>query len=142
MNKDILILGKGFIGLRLQQELGFSLTAKEIKTFADVYSLVKKYKPKVLINCIGNTGTGNVDGCEKAKDFTLLANTYVPILLADVALRERIKLVHISSGCIFHYKLGQANPINESAEPDYHDLFYSRSKIICRERFSQAGKNA
>jgi len=129
MNKDILILGKGFIGVRLQQELNCPISAKRIEKFDDVYGLIKRYRPKVLINCIGHTGAGNVDGCEKALDKTLYANTYIPLLLADIALRQNIKLVHISSGCIYHYTYGKSRPVVESMDPDYYELYYSRTKI-------------
>jgi len=129
MNNDILILGKGFIGERLQQELDCRISAKRIESFADVLALIDEFNPKILINCIGHTGAGNVDGCEQALDKTLFANTYIPILLADICLRKKIKLVHISSGCIYHFEYGRSKPIVESSDPDYYELYYSRSKI-------------
>jgi nucleoside-diphosphate-sugar epimerase len=59
----------------------------------------------------------------------LFANSYVPILLAEAALRNKIKLVHISSGCIYNFDYHKQKPITEDSIPDYFDLFYSRSKI-------------
>lgn len=140
MKNKILILGKGFIGTRLQEELSCDISAARIATFADITAQIQKYKPQILINCIGHTGAGNVDGCESALDKTLSANTYVPILLAEAAYRNKIKLVHLSSGCIFHYNYGKQPPITENPIPDYYDLYYSRTKIytenVLRE-FSQ-----
>jgi 3,5-epimerase/4-reductase len=49
--------------------------------------------------------------------------------MAEVALRNKIKLIHISSGCIYHYNYAQGNPIKEKKFPDFFDLYYSRSKI-------------
>ncbi len=129
MNKDILILGKGFIGSRLQQALNCRISGKIITSLADAEKEILKIKPKVIINCIGATGKRNVDDCELAKDEVLFANTYLPIILAEAALRNNIKLVHISSGCIYHYDYAKDNPITEEKIPDYFDLYYSRSKI-------------
>ena len=129
MNKKILILGKGFIGERLQKEFGCAISGEPIKSFADAEKIVRKYNPKVIINCIGVTGKRNVDDCELDQDATLLANSFVPLILAEIALRNNIKLVHISSGCIYHYDYKKNSPLSEDKIPDYLDLFYSRSKI-------------
>ena len=117
------------IGRRLQEGLRCPVSTTRISTFQDALEVIQKHKPKVLINCIGHTGAGNVDDCERALDKTLTANTLVPILLAEVALRHHIKLVHISSGCIYHFQYGQHRPIQESRSPDYYNLYYSRTKI-------------
>ena len=129
MNNKILILGKGFIGERLQKELDCKIDGAMINCFSDAEKLVKQYSPKVIINCIGITGRGNVDGCELEKDATLLANSFVPVILAEVCLRNKIKLVHISSGCIFNYDYKKNNLIRESSTDYFFKLFYSRSKI-------------
>lgn len=129
MNKKILILGKGFIGQMLQKEFNCAITGSKIKSYNDAESLVKKYTPKIIINCIGVTGRSNVDDCEKDKDAVLLANSFIPIILAEVALRRNIKLVHISSGCIFNYDFKKDAPIQENSQNYFFKLFYSRSKI-------------
>lgn len=136
MNKQILILGKGFIGKRLQGEFKCRIADDFIGTLSDAERLVKKYKPKIIINCIGITGKRNVDDCEQELDATLLANSFVPVILAEVALRHNIKLVHISSGCIYHYDYKKDRPITEAKTPDFFDLFYSRTKI-----YSEAALN-
>ena len=129
MNKKILILGKGFIGSRLREELKCAITNKKIYSFYDAERIIKKHKPKILINCIGYTGKTRVDDCEIDKDKTLMAYTFVPILLAETALRNKIKFVQISSGCIYNYDYSFNRPIKEEEKPDYFNLFYSRSKI-------------
>ncbi len=122
-------MGRGYIGERLKSELKASLSKKKIRSFQDADKEICRYNPKILVNCIGHTGAKNVDGCELDRDKTLLANTFIPQLLAEVALRRGIKLVHISSGCIFHYDYGKDEPLSEDKTPDFFDLFYSRSKI-------------
>lgn len=128
MKDKILILGKGFIGNRLQEAFNCEISDKKIYSFKDAQNEIKKFSPNIVINCIGHIG-GNVDDCELDKDKTLLANTFVPIILGEVALRNNIKLVHISSGCIFHYDYEHGKPIDENKIPDFFELFYSRTKI-------------
>jgi 3,5-epimerase/4-reductase len=133
VNKKILIFGKGFIGARLQAELNCAITDRMILSLKDAQEEIDKYKPKVIINCIGYTGTRNVDDCELDKDATLTANTFVPIYLAEISLRNKVKLVHISSGCIYHYDYKRDKPITEKEAPDFFDLYYSRTKIYAEQ---------
>jgi len=133
MKNKILILGKGFIGSRLQEEFKCNVSERIIRTFAEAEEEVKKFNPSIIINSIGYTGARNVDDCELDKDMTLTANTFLPLILAEVALRNNIKMVHISSGCIFHYDYSKDVPIDEEKIPDYFDLFYSRSKIYSEQ---------
>ncbi|MBM3251660.1 MAG: sugar nucleotide-binding protein [Candidatus Omnitrophica bacterium] len=128
MDKKILILGKGFIGTRLQDGLGCEISDELIDSYNNVEAVFRKHKPQIIINAIGYIGT-NVDACEKDLDKTLSSNTFIPILLAEAALRNNIKLVHISSGCIYHYDYSEDTPINEDKLPDFFELFYSRTKI-------------
>ena len=133
MNKDILIFGKGFIGQKLQKYLDCNITEKMVNSFSDAYEEVEKNDPKVIINCIGYTGKNNVDDCEKEKNETLSANTFIPIILAEIAFRKKIKLVHISSGCIYHFNYKNQAPITEEVIPDFFSLFYSRTKIYAEK---------
>jgi 3,5-epimerase/4-reductase len=128
MNNKILILGKGFISTRLQEAFDCDISDKKIYSFKDAEEEIKRFKPKTIINSIGYIGR-NVDDCELDKDKTLMANVFVPIMLGEVALRNNIKLVHISSGCIYNFDYQKDEPIDEEIAPDFFDLFYSRSKI-------------
>lgn len=129
MKNDILVAGEGFIGTRLKEELGCAASGKIIKNFEDAQQLIMEFSPKVLINCIGFTGGKNVDGCESDKDMTMEANVFVPALLAEACIRNNVKFVHISSGCIFHYDYTKDEPLKEDKRADFFELFYSRSKI-------------
>lgn len=129
INKKILILGKGFIGERLQKALNCPAIDVFIKSYEDAQAIIAQYHPKIIINCIGMTGKSSVDDCELDIDGVLLGNSFVPVILAEVALRNNIKLVHISSGCIFNYDYKKNKPIDEQSEDYYFKLFYSRSKI-------------
>ena len=125
----ILVLGRGYLGEKVARELGASITGRHISSYAGAESEIKKFRPKVIINCIGVTGRRNVDDCELKKDKALVANSFLPLILAEVALRNKIRLVHISSGCIFHYDYSKDSPITEEGQPDFFGLFYSRTKI-------------
>lgn len=140
MSKKILIFGKGFIGERLNESLRCDITAQKVYRYEDVQKEIDKYKPNVVINAIGVTGKNNVDDCEKEFDRTITANTLVPILFAEAAHRNKIKLVHLSSGCIYHYSYGKQKPISETLVPDYYDLYYSRSKIYAELVLNEMAK--
>lgn len=129
MNKKILILGKGFIGERLQKALNCQITDCLIRSYKDAEKIIKRYNPKIIINCIGMTGKRNVDDCELDIDGVLLANSFIPVMLSEIALRNNMKLVHISSGCIFNFDYDKDKPIKEESENYFFQLFYSRSKI-------------
>lgn len=128
MNTKILILGEGFIGDRLKEEFNCASSDKKIYSYKDAEGEINRFNPEIIINCIGHTGR-NVDECELDKDKALMANTFIPVILGEVALRYGIKLVHISSGCIYHFDYSKDEPITEDKIPDYFELFYSRTKI-------------
>jgi len=129
MKDKILILGKGFIGSRLQEEFKGEVSDRMIISYKDAEDEIKRFNPQIIINCIGITGKNNVDDCEKVLDEALMANTFVPVILAEVALRFKIRLIHISSGCIYHFDYSKDASIDENKMPDYFELFYSRTKI-------------
>lgn len=141
MNNEILIFGEGFIGKKLQAGLNCQITGKRINNLSDVLEEVDKLNPKIIINCIGYAGKNNVDDCEKNKDKAIFANTYLPILFAESALRKNIKLIHISSGCIYNFDY-KREPITELDQPDFFDLFYSRTKIYAEKALSSLFEKA
>ncbi len=129
VKNKILILGNGYIANKLQQAWNCPIYDKRISSYKDALAAFQKHKPNVLINCIGHTGARNVDDCELDIDKCLLANTMIPVWLGEVAFRNPVKLVHISSGCTYHYDYSKKKPITEKDIPDYYKLFYSRTKI-------------
>lgn len=128
MKDKILIFGKGFIGTRLQGGFGCAISDKKIYSYSDAESQIKRFKPKTIINSIGYIGR-NVDDCELDKDKALMSNAFAPLILGEIAVRYKIKLVHISSGCIYRFDYLKDKPINEEKVPDFFELFYNRTKI-------------
>lgn len=140
MKRRILVMGAGFMGKQISGALGAEVSDKRISSLDDACAEIEKYKPTVLINCIGSTGKRNVDDCELEKDKALTANTFVPIILAEACLRAGVKLVHISSGCIYHFDYEKQKPITEDDIPDFFGLYYSRTKIYAERALDVMAK--
>jgi len=136
----ITVFGNGYIGSQIAKHLECDVVDTKIKSYKDMEKAFDGKKPDVIINAIGVTGTPNVDACEKDVDGTLLANSFVPIILAEYCHRNGIKFVHISSGCIFHHNYTKDEPIKDDDYPDYFDLFYSRTKIYSEMAIRQMCK--
>ncbi|MCX5712066.1 MAG: sugar nucleotide-binding protein [Candidatus Omnitrophica bacterium] len=132
MNNKILIFGNGYIANRLKDELGAEIYDGKINFFKDAQSAIEKFSPKIIINAVGYIGR-NVDDCELDKEKTLLANTFVPFILAEAAYRNNARYIHISTGCIYHYDYSKDTPLGEELTPDFFQLFYSRSKIYSEQ---------
>lgn len=133
VNRRVLVFGNGFIGRRLQEAYGCSMSEIRIQTIDDIIGEIEKYKANVIINCIGYTGGENIDACDLSPHMALNANSYIPLLFAEACIRSEVKLVHISSGCIYHYDYETDIPITECRPPDFLDLYYSRTKIYAEQ---------
>lgn len=136
MNRKILILGNGFIGQKLKEAFDCGLSTRKIFAYKHAEEEIKKFHPRIIINCIGSTGKSSVDDCEADIDAALSANTFVPLILAEAAVRNKIKLVHISSGCIYHFDHSKDHSLTEEDIPDFFDLYYSRTKIYAERALS------
>lgn len=139
MEDKILILGNGFIANRLHDELKYRISGRKIYSYKDAEEEIRRFNPKIIINCIGYVGS-NIDECEKDLDKALIANTFIPIILGEVAIRNNIRLIHISSGCIYHYDYSKDSPIDENRPPDFFELFYSRTKIYSDQALAVLSK--
>jgi UDP-glucose 4,6-dehydratase len=128
----VFTLGKGFISDHLE----YPNIADRMDTSSKAIKLwIDKYKPEVLINCIGKTGRPNVDWCESNQEETAKMNTAFPILLADVCQEKSIHLIQMGSGCIFFGPSPHALSTLDSGwtETDFANpqSFYSKSKYAC-----------
>lgn len=93
----IFTLGKGFIS----DHLPYPKILERIDLF-NIGIVLDKYRPDVIINCLSRTGSPNIDWCEKNKLETYIANTTIPLLLAEICQQRNIRLLQLSSGCIFY----------------------------------------
>lgn len=128
-----IILGDGYIAYKIKSYFNFPIVKNRINFYEDVECVIEEFKPECIINCIGFTGYQNVDDCENDINKTLQSNVMVPLLLAEACMKYKIKLIHISSGCIYNYDHDMMAPLSETAFPTFFDLAYSRSKFYAEE---------
>lgn len=135
---NILILGKGYIGTALHDELsGASEHNVDWKSRSELPYDDKRYLSSyvegmfdVVINASGYTGRPNVDACENNRDDTWYYNVKVPGIIAETCRRHNIKFIHISSGCIYD---GYEKEYTELDEPNFglkenNSSWYSKTK--------------
>lgn len=77
------------------------ITDRLIPQYEQIKTVIEKYKPDVLINCIGYCGNTTIDDCELDLKRTFDTNTLIPIILGSICEELHIRFVNISSGCIF-----------------------------------------
>ena len=116
MNK-VIVLGNGYIGKKVYNHLTSTMTDFDVITMSKYYYqdpvLLKEslfnslktefnnHEQKWLVNCVGYTGKPNVDACESDKQTCWDLNVTFPTILADFCLQNNIKVINISSGCIY-----------------------------------------
>ena len=116
MNK-VIVLGNGYIGKKVYNYLTSTMTDFDVITMSKYYYqdpvLLKEslfnslktefnnHEQKWLVNCVGYTGKPNVDACESDKQTCWDLNVTFPTILADFCLQNNIKVINISSGCIY-----------------------------------------
>lgn len=124
----IAILGAGYIGKELSQELkNAELVRVDIRDIENVRSVLSAKKASVVINAAGKTGVPNVDWCESHLTETFDANTIGALNVAKVCADLGAHLIHLGSGCVFY---GESPRPGGWREDDYAnpESTYSRSK--------------
>ena len=117
----MLVLGDGLLGNAFKPFAKVLAKSEcDITARSDVEQALDKYQPKVLINCAGivpkhPSGMMNM----------FQVNAYAPHLLEIECQRRGIKLVHISTNCVF----GKDGPYSEYSETHPTDL-YGMSKLL------------
>lgn len=93
-------------------------------------NLLLKNNVTHVFNCAGYTGKPNVDACELNKDATLLANAILPKQIADVCKSYGIRLIHVSSGCIYNDVCCERAlpPLKEYTEQDAPNFCFNSNK--------------
>jgi dTDP-4-dehydrorhamnose reductase len=143
--KNILLLGKGYIGSSLsdylvsKSDIKSNIYSKKDLNYLD-FNTLNKYlqqnqsiKIDYIINCAGYTGRPNVEGCENDKETCWKYNVKLPIVLTEIASYWNIPIIHISSGCVY---TGYEKDFSEDDEPNFgihnkDSSFYSKTKHAC-----------
>ena len=132
------VFGKGFLGTRIAEELGYKLVGREInplhlRILAD---FLDSEKPDIVINAIGKTGRPNIDWCEDHKAETMESNVTVAINLATECSKRGIYLVYLGSGCIYEGD-NKGRGFSEEDEPNFFGSFHSKTKIIAEKALKE-----
>lgn len=142
----VVLLGSGFIGSSLSEHLndrGCNLTTIN-RTQLDytepkqLEHTLKTLGCTVLINCTGYTGVPNVDACELDKENCYFYNVTLPLRMVKICEKLGIKLVNVSSGCIY---TGYTKNFTETDIPNFgiynpDSSFYSKTKHICENNLA------
>lgn len=139
----IVVLGKGYVGTALTKCL---MTCYDVchlcKSDIDYTdrSVLFKYLTsgegqgaRYVINTCGYTGRPNVDACEDNISDTWHYNVVVPVNIQKTCKDAGVKMIHISSGCIYD---GYSKNFTEDDEPNFGLLnpdssWYSKTKHAC-----------
>lgn len=138
----VLILGDGYVGGALARCLSTCYTVTLLKKnqldYTDrstLFMYLNKQDEKFafVINTCGYTGRPNVDACEDNIEDTWFYNVVVPVNIQKVCKDSGVKLIHVSSGCIYN---GYDKEYTEDDEPDFGLLnpessWYSKTKHAC-----------
>ncbi|OGZ05837.1 MAG: hypothetical protein A2845_03465 [Candidatus Lloydbacteria bacterium RIFCSPHIGHO2_01_FULL_49_22] len=122
---NITVYGGGFLGKLIATELNATLDDRHISSQADLEG--SSTIPDIIINAAGKTGRPNVDWCEDHKDETYAANVTLVKIFAEHAKKHHIKLVHLSSGCIYEGD-NNGKGFSEDDAPNFAGSYYSYTK--------------
>lgn len=124
----LLFGSRGYIGMQVQRKFPGAIPSNvDIADPAAVAEELDHVKPDIVINCVGKTGTPNVDWCEDHKEETFRSNVTGPIVLMEECRKRGVYWVHIGSGCIFSGDNG-GKGFSEDDQPNFQGSFYSRTK--------------
>lgn len=87
-----------------------------------VSKIIETVKPDVLINCIGILNKV----AEDKKALAVLINSYLPHYLNELSEKEKFKLIHVSTDCVFD---GEEGKYTEDSHKNATD-FYGQSKAL------------
>tara|TARA_X000001036_G_scaffold404678_1_gene412122 strand:+ start:387 stop:1283 length:897 start_codon:yes stop_codon:yes gene_type:complete len=72
------------------------------KDFVKLEELIDRSKPKIIINCIGVLISGSLKNQKRAK----YINAHFPHLVKKICKKNKSKMIHISTDCVFSGKKG------------------------------------
>jgi len=124
----ILIFGNGWIGNKfIERYPEARMSSIIIEKPGDMAKVLEREVPEAVINCAGLTGSPNVDWCETHQYETMMANTWLPILMANECHKNDVHFTHLSSGCIFY---GESPDPKGWLESDFPNpaAYYSKTK--------------
>jgi dTDP-4-dehydrorhamnose reductase len=130
----IIVIGTGFVAqayLRCLYYLGYhplvlSRSWLDYTNDHEFEFVINSYKPDVVINCAGYTGSNTVDDCETNARECMAVNSGLTARITRSCSKFKIPLIYISSGCMFN----GAGPFDECSALNFYDNEYQNSKRI------------
>ena len=92
----------------------------------EVEDIIVSEKPDIIINCIGML----IRSSKQHPDQTIYGNAYFPHLLKKICERNSIKLIHISTDCVFSGKTGRYSEYSFKDATDIYGHSKSLGEII------------
>jgi dTDP-4-dehydrorhamnose reductase len=143
MTRRALLFGaSGQVGTALQQTIPPSWTVAahdletDIRQEAAVAAAIDRERPDVIINCAAFT---NVDGAESNEKDAHEVNAIAPGIIAGVAARAGVRVIHISTDYVFD---GQAHTPYPPDAPTSPLNVYGRTKLEGEERVRRAAPSS
>jgi dTDP-4-dehydrorhamnose reductase len=94
----------------------------DVKKQVEIEHMIDQLRPDYLVNCIGvlvrESETNRLDA--------IWCNAYLPNLLSDICRNRSVKLIHLSTDCVFSGKNG---PYAENSICDGNG-YYDRTKVL------------
>jgi dTDP-4-dehydrorhamnose reductase len=94
----------------------------DLESLEEIKKLIDSIKPDIIVNCTGVL----VKASEQNKRQAVWLNAFLPRYLSDLCIGNRIRLIHLSTDCVFS---GKSGPYTETSYRD-GDAFYDRSKAL------------
>lgn len=113
--------------------LSESLVKNNNLDLSNLKKIIKSFKPKYIINCIGITKARR----ENKKILNVINGTF-PRKLGNYLATKNIKLIHFSTDCVFNGKKGfytendTPNAIDSYGKSKLHGEFMSKNSIVFR----------
>ena len=121
-----IILGNGLLGSEIHKETNWVTVSRQdgfdFNDEYDILSVIEKYKPTTIINCIANTNTYSED-----KELHWKTNYESLAFLVDTCVKRNIKLVHISTDYVY---TGSKTGASEKDIPVHCNSWYGYTKLI------------
>ena len=112
--------------LAFRKKLNESTIILDITDKDSLVRIINKIKPEVIINCTGILLNGAKDNPANA----IYVNAYFPHLLCSIANEIRVKLIHISTDCVFSGIKGNYQPDDPKDAQDIYGMSKALGEII------------
>ena len=98
----------------------------DVNKIDDLKKIIEKIMPNIIINCVGAL----IKNSKKNQLNAIYLNAFFPHKLKDITFKNNIKIIHISTDCVFDGKLGNYSESNNTNATDIYGKTKSLGEII------------